>query len=103
MKAASLELFNIKRVGVSEAIFYPYSCSPDCHGALKSIFDVGEFWGKVTVINLHIGKVPEMQSLHALYYVFCTSAVTCWWKCRGLEEGVGDLGGFFMFWKLKDI
>jgi len=28
--------------------------------ALTPLFDVGEFWGKATVINLHIGKIPEM-------------------------------------------
>lgn len=28
--------------------------------ALTPLFEVGEFGGKVTVINLHIGNIPEM-------------------------------------------
>lgn len=60
MKATSLDLLYIKKEGVKTAIFYPYSSALAVTHALTTLFDVGEFQGKVTAINVHIGKIPVM-------------------------------------------
>lgn len=75
MKATCLDLLYIKREGVKTTIFYPYTAvALAVTHALTPLFDVGEFQHKVTAINLCVGKIPEMELLHALCCMFCTLA-----------------------------
>lgn len=72
--------------------------------ALTLLFDVGEFQGKVSVINLHMDKIPEMWSLHLyIYTLLCIHNSACYLLMKLQEGEQGTWGGFLMSWKLKSI
>lgn len=69
--------------------------SPVTH-ALTPLFDVGEFQHKVIAINLCVGKIPEMELLHALCCMFYTLACYLLMKLKAFGRKRGGKG-FFTF------